>query len=102
MGDTLQLIKESFEEWYNENVDHNSKATIVVNYSDERTLVIKAYHKVNIRMCVVKIMNGMSYTYPLFDISENYNHGVTTEEEAKESITKKFLLKVFTYCRNIK
>ena len=102
MSDTLQLIKESFEEWYNENVNTDSKAAIVINYSDERMLVIKAYHKVNIRMCVVKIMNGMSYTYPLFDISENYNHGVTTEEEAKELVIKKFLLEIFKYCKNTK
>ena len=95
---TLQLIKESFEGWYNSR--NQQKSSIVINYSDEQTLLIKAYHKVTITMMAVGIEKGLSYTAVLIQVTENYNHGTTTEEEAKDLLTKKFLTEVFSYCQS--
>lgn len=77
----------------------DNKASIVINYSDEQTLLIKAYHKVTVSMIAIGIKDNLSYTVPLIEVSENYNHGVTTEEEAKESVTENFLMKIFDYCK---
>lgn len=96
MSSTLDLIKSSFESWYRSHVDN--KASIVINYSDEQTLLIKAYHKVTVSMIAIGIKDNLSYTVPLIEVSENYNHGVTTEEEAEESVTKTFLIKILDYC----
>ena len=94
----LELIRQSFEQWYNANISKDSKVSIVANYSDEQTLVIRSYHKTTVSMSVVGIKDNMSYTIPLFNISENYNHGVTTEEEAKESLLLKLCITIFDYC----
>lgn len=94
----LELIKNSFEKWYNSKFPKEERKSIVINYSDEQTLLIKAYHKVTIKMVAVGIKNGLSYTVTLLETSENYNHGVTSEEEAKQYITQRFLTDVFEYC----
>ena len=96
MSDTLNLIKNSFENWY--NTTNKSNLSMVINYSDEQTLRLKAYHKVTINMIAVGIKDNLSYTLPVLSISEHYNHGTTTEEEAKALLTQKFLMKVFLYC----
>lgn len=88
---TLNLIKDSFELWYNTNVAKDSPVSIVINYSDIQVLSIKAYHTVTIDMKAVSIKDNLSYITPLVKIQENYNHGVTSEEEAKYELTKKFM-----------
>ena len=92
----LEIIKNSFEHWY--NTTHDEKVSIVANYSDEQTLLIKAYHKVTITMMAIGIRNSLSYTLPLLEVSEYYNHGVTTEEAAKEHVLMLFLSSVLEYC----
>lgn len=94
----LELIKDSFEKWYNSAISPENKVSIVANYSDERTLVVKAYHKVTVEMIAVGIKDNLSYILPIISYTENYNHGITTEEEAKNSILRKFLSEVFKYC----
>ena len=94
----LELIKNSFEKWYNSKLPKEERKSIVINYSDEQTLLIKAYHKVTIKMVAIGIKNGLSYTVTLLETSENYNHGVASEEEAKQNITQRFLTEVFEYC----
>jgi hypothetical protein len=92
----FEIITQSFEQWYNTHV--SQKTSIVINYSDEQTLVTKAYHKATITLVAIGIKDNLSYTVPLFTISENYNHGVTTEEEAKDSLTCKLLSEILDYC----
>ena len=92
----LELIKESFEKWYNSNTPH--RVSIVINYSDEQSILIKAYHKATIKMCAIGIKENLSYLLPLIVLSNNYNHGTTTEEEAKEQTTMLFLSAVLEYC----
>ena len=94
--DTLATIKESFEQWYNSTT--NEKISIITNFSDEQTLSIKAYHKVTVSMVAVGIKDNMSYVIPILEVSENYNHGVTSEEDARDSVVMKFLAKAFAYC----
>lgn len=94
----LELIKNSFEKWYNTTQPKDKNVSIAINYSDEQTLVIKAYHKVTITMMAIGIRDNLSYTLPLLSVTQNYNHGVTSEEEAKETITTHFLSKLFLYC----
>lgn len=97
----LELIRQSFEQWYNSKLRSSSeKVSIVTNYSDEQTLRLKAFHKVTIKMAAVGIKDGMSYTILLLEVTENYNHGVTSEQEAEEMITQKFLKELFDYCQN--
>lgn len=96
--ETIDIIKNSFEAWYNKTYSTDSPVSIAINYSDVQTLLIKAYHKVTIKMVAVGIKNGLSYTVTLLETSENYNHGVTSEEEAKQYITQRFLTDVFEYC----
>lgn len=96
--DSLSLIKSGFEQWYNRQLNHGEKVSVVISYSDEQTLLIKAYHKVTVRLAVIGIRDNLSYTLPLLSVSENYNHGVTSEEEVKEHVTSKFLSEVLDYC----
>lgn len=98
---TLELIRQGFETWYNSQLPKNSnKVSIITNYSDEQSLALKAYHKITIKMAAVRIKDGMSYTITLIELTENYNHGLMTEQEAEEELTKKFIQKLFDYCKN--
>jgi hypothetical protein len=96
----LELIRKSFEEWYNSGViEKKNKVSIVLSYSDEQSLLIKSYHKVSLRMIAVGIKNHMSYTFPFVNLTEHYNHGVTGEEDARVSITKKLLHSLYAFGR---
>ncbi len=90
----INLIKDSFEDWYNKVF---AKASIVVNYSDVQTLSIKAFHTITMEVQAISIVNGSSQATPLITLTENYNHGITTEEEAKLGLTKKMLVEMFNY-----
>ena len=90
----IDFIKDSFEDWYNRIYP---KASIVINYSDVQTLSIKAYHTITIEVQAISIVNGSSKATQLISLTENYNHGVTTEEEAKLGLTKKMLMEMFSY-----
>jgi hypothetical protein len=91
----INLIKESFELWYNKV--YSTKVSIVINYSDVQTLAIKAYHTITMDVQALSIINGSSQVTPLINLTENYNHGVTTEDEAKLGLTKKMLMEMFSY-----
>ena len=91
----INLIKESFESWYNKVYD--SKVSIVINYSDVQTLAIKAYHTITMDVQAINIVNGQSENRSLITLTENYNHGVITEDEAKLGLTKKMLMEMFSY-----
>jgi hypothetical protein len=45
----------------------------------------------------ISIVNGQAQSKSLISLTENYNHGVTTEEEAKLGLTKKMLAEMFSY-----
>lgn len=94
-SETLNLIKESFETWYNKNV--NAKVSIVINYSDTQQLAIKAFHTITLEVSAVGIKNNLSYTKPLITLQENYNHGILTEEEAKLGLIEKLLIQLYSY-----
>ena len=91
----INLIKESFESWYNKV--YSTKVSIVINYSDVQTLAIKAYHTITMDVQALSIINGSSKAISLINLTENYNHGVTTEDEAKLGLTKKMLMEMFSY-----
>jgi hypothetical protein len=90
----INLIKDSFETWYNKFF---TKASIVINYSDTQTLAIKAYHTITMEVQAISVVDGQVKNTPLIKLTENYNHGVTTEEEAKLGLTKKMLMQMFSY-----
>ena len=95
--DTQQVIgfiKESFEAWYNKVF---TKASIVINYSDVQTLSIKAFHTITMEVQAVSIVNDQVQNKKLISLTENYNHGNTTEEEAKLGLTQKMLMEMFSY-----
>ena len=93
---TLTLIKDSFESWYNKQHSEN-KISIAINYSDEQKLSIKAYHTINMQVNAIGIKNGESYTEQLVYLQENYNHGVITEQEAKDGLIIKLLEKLYGF-----
>ena len=97
--ETIGIIKESFELWYNTYVSRDTRASIVINYSDVQTLTIKAYHKACIEMQAVEIIDGKSRTIPIIKLEENYNHGITSEEEAKIMMVGKLLVEIFKYVK---
>ena len=90
----INLIKDSFETWYSKVF---TKASIVINYSDIQTLAIKAYHTITMEVQAISVVDGQVKNTSLIKLTENYNHGVTTEEEAKLGLTKKMLMKMFSY-----
>ena len=75
------------------------KVSIVINYKDVQTLAIKAYHTITMDVQALDIVNGSSKATQLITITENYNHGVASEEEAKAGITKKVLMQMFYYTK---
>lgn len=93
--DNLTLIKDSFKLWYNNAFSTNVE--VVINYSDEQRLSIKAIHTAKMELCVVGIKEGMSYILPIESLQENYNHGIKSEEEEKEHMTLRFLSKLYSY-----
>ena len=96
--EALTIIKESFESWYNSKLQANEKpVSIVINYRDMQKLAIKAYHTIQMDVQAIGIKDGKSFTTPLLELHENYNHGVTSELEAKDNLTRKMLIKMFDY-----
>ena len=91
----INFIKESFESWYNKV--YSTNASIVINYSDVQTLAIKAYHTITMDVQALSIVNGSSKATQLITLKENYNHGITTEDEAKLGLTKKMLMEMYSY-----
>ena len=90
----INFIKNSFEDWYNKVF---TKASIVINYRDTQTLSIKAYHTITMEVQAISIVDGQAKNKRLISLTENYNHGVTTEDEAKLGLTKKMLMEMFSY-----
>lgn len=99
--ETINLIKESFEVWYNKTFSKDSPVSIVINYSDVQTLAIKAFHTVTMEVQALGINNNLSYATSLIKLQENYNHGITSEEEAKLGLTKKLLIELYNYKRQL-
>lgn len=91
----INLIKDSFESWYNKV--YSTNASIVINYKDVQTLAIKAYHTITMEVKALRIINGSSQATQLITLTENYNHGVTGEEEAKLGLAKKMLMEMYSY-----
>lgn len=94
---TLALIKDSFESWYNKKYPESNHVSIAINYSDEQKLSIKAYHTITMQVNIIGIKDGESYTKQLVFLQENYNHGVTSEQEAKDGLTMKLLENLYGY-----
>jgi len=97
--DITDIIKESFEKWYNTTVSKDHPASFAINYSDQQTLTLKAYHRVCVEMVVIELVDGVSQMTPLFKIEENYNHGVMSEEEAKSNMMKKLLMEIYEHVK---
>ena len=89
----LELISKSLESYLKVKLCDNS-LSVVANYSDEQSLPIKSYRKATVTVAAVSIRNGNAYTDQILSISENYNHGTTSEEEAKDSILKMLLIRI--------
>ena len=95
--ETLDIIKESFETWYNQS--QGEKTSVVINYSDTQKVSIKAFHTACIEMCLIGADGETTAITPLLKLQENYNHGITSEQEAKDMLTKKLLVELYNYMR---
>lgn len=98
-NDSINLIKESFELWYNRTFSRELPVSIAINYSDEQTLAIKAIHTSRIEVSALGIRNGLSFVKPLIVLQENYNHGTTSEAEARNRMIGKMLVEMYGYRR---
>lgn len=97
-SETLNLIKESFECWYNKQLPADeSPVSVIINYSDVQTLSIKAYHTICMEVQAVGIREGKSHVIPLLRLQENYNHGIVSEDEAKLGLIRKMLMEMFDF-----
>ena len=94
--DTIDIIRISFERWYNEHIA-DVKTTIAISYSDTQTLPIKAYHTSSAKVDAITIKDGKSNVRQLLEVSENYNHGVTSEEDAKSQTLALLLEQMYNY-----
>ena len=92
----LELIKDSFERWYNKHCAEKP-VSVVINYSDTQTLAIKAFHTVTVEVKAIGIRDNLSWASTLFTYKENYNHGITTEDEAKKSAIQGILGVIYDY-----
>lgn len=98
ISENVSLLKNGFEQWLNSKSHTKNKVSVVINYSDEQTLSIKAYHTIKAEVVVVGISNGFSYTSQLIKVQANYNHGTTSEEDAKCTLLTQLATKMFEYC----
>lgn len=98
-SDSIALIRESFEMWYNKAFSKESPVSIAINYSDEQTLSIRAIHTSKMEVSALGIRNGMSFVKPLIRLQENYNHGTTSETEAKNRMITRMLAEMYGYRR---
>lgn len=93
----LTIIKESFEHWYNKIGASDSPVSVVINYSDTQPYPIRAYHKASIDLQFITINDGKSHIQPVVSLTENYNHGVISEEDAKEGMVKRLLEELYGF-----
>lgn len=98
MQQTLNIIKSSFESWYNKTFSAN--ISVAINYSDIQTLAIKAFHTVNIDVVILSTVGGKPSVVPIITLKENYNHGEITEEEMQIKMSEKLLIEIYNYCIN--
>lgn len=95
----LNLIKESFETWYNKAFPEQHPSAIAINYSDTQNLAMKAIHTVTMEVQAIGIKEGKSFCTPLLTLTENYNHGITSEIEAKAGLLKRLLIELYSFKR---
>lgn len=96
-SETLTQIKNSFETWYNATHPKKSHVSIVINYSDMQTLLIKAYHTIKMEVAAIMIEDNKPVSTSLITIQENYNHGILSEQEAKDHLTERLLVEMYGY-----
>lgn len=96
---SLNIIRDSFESWYNMTFQKDSPISAVINYSDEQRLSIKAIHTARIELCIIGIKDNLSYVVPIASIQENYNHGLMSGDEMKEKMVSKLLSELYNYRR---
>ena len=96
-SNTINLIKESFETWYNYHVAKESPVAILINYNDTQKLSLKAFHTVTFDVHAVGTVDNLATITKILSITENYNHGTTSEQEAKDNLTKKLLGRLYSF-----
>ena len=95
--DILLFIQESFEAWYNKHVAEEGQVSIVINYSDTQKLSIPAIHTSHIEMQAISLEGGKAHTEQLVSLTENYNHGLMSETDEKESMARKLMMELYSY-----
>jgi hypothetical protein len=96
---SLELVRNSFETWYNDRFKSESPTAILINYKDEQKLSIKSYHTTTIEISAVKVGEKGSEVVQLIKLKNNYNNGVTTAQEAKNLAVQQLLVSLYNYKR---
>lgn len=97
--EALTIIKDSFEVWYNKKYASETPVSIVINYSDVQKLALKAFHTITMEVKAFFCKDNIAHSIPIVCLQENYNHGVTSEEEAKNNLTEKLLVELYGYSK---
>lgn len=97
LSETISIIKDSFESWYNKNICPDNPVSVLINYSDVQKMSFKAFHTTTYEVHTLGVENENTVITPLITLSENYNHGTTSEEEAKIGLTKKLLMMLYSF-----
>jgi hypothetical protein len=94
---TIDIIKDSFENWYNKNVTPDSPVSIYINYRDTQSLPLKVYHTITMELVALSIVNNLATITSLIKLTENYNHSTTTPQEAKDHLTLTLLQHLYSF-----
>lgn len=95
--DIINIVKDSFEDWYNKHITPDFPVSILINYKDEQRLSMRAFHTSTIEVQAIGIKNNTTVISSIITLSENYNHGLVTEQEAKDNMIKKLLEQLYSF-----
>ena len=91
---TAAIISKGFESWINTKL--NDKVSVLIDYKDEQKLSMKSYHKASAKLVLLGIHDSKSYEKTLISVENVYNHGTTTEAEAKEQLLSRLVGEMFS------
>ena len=93
----IDIVKDSFENWYNKHITPDSPVSILINYKDEQRLSMRAIHTSTIEVQAIGIKDDITVISSIVSLSDNYNHGRMTEQEAKDNMVKKLLEWLYSF-----
>ena len=97
--ETLDIIKESFETWYNQS--QGEKTSVGFFARNRLNGVWGTWRRIDSAPRVYHVEKDGTVCGVVLAVNEteNYNHGITSEQEAKDMLTRKLLVELYNYMR---